>query len=412
MGIKIEKLNTELPVYDLTVEGNHNFYANDILVHNCIEIVQYTDEETTAICTLSSMILKNFIINGKFDYQLLYNEVRKVVKALNVVIDKNYYSTEKGKKGGLEQRAIGIGAQGLADVFMILDLVFTSDEARDVNKKIFETIYFAALSESNSLCKTGKQKPYAFFEGSPISKGQFQFNLWGLKDEELSGLWDFDSLRKDIIEYGVCNSLVTAAMPTASSARLTNSYEMFEVITNNIFSRRVKGGEFLIINKYLVEDLDKIGLWSEEIKNEIIINEGYLSKVNFNKFLDSEDKHYKKKLERVQFLIEKHKTIWETKQKDLISMAADRGPFIDQSQSMNIYMENPTVAKLTSSHFYAWRSGLKTLCYYVRTKAISTGAKHLGIDMSAAKQPEVHKVEEVIPQKPENSPFECFGCSA
>jgi ribonucleoside-diphosphate reductase alpha chain len=382
----------------------------------CNEIYQYTDENITAICTLSSMVLKNFISKGEFDFNLLFEEARKVTKALNRVVDINNYSTEKGKRGGLGQRAIAIGTQGLADVFYLLDLDFTSEEARKLNKDIFETIYFAAITESNSLCKSGEYKPYDYFEGSPMSKGQFQFDMWGLSEEDLSGRWNWSELKKDVMEYGVCNSLFTAQMPVASSAKITGSFEMTEPAHSALFNRRVVGGEIMIVNKYLISDFEKIGLWSESLKNEIIIGDGSIKNINFNKYLDPEDKNYSKKVKRIEFLISKYRTIWEISQKDLISMAADRAPFIDQSQSMNIYMSNPTVSKISSSHFYAWEKGLKTLCYYVRTKAISTGAKHLAIDTSSYRQeerietPTVEVVE--IAEKPENSPFDCFGCSS
>jgi len=381
----------------------------------CNEIYQYTDEKTTAICTLSSMVLKNYIINGKFDFQLLFEEVRKVVVALNKVIDVNSYSTEKGEKGGLEQRAIAIGTQGLADVFFLMDYVFSSPEARKLNKEIFETIYYAALFESNNLCKNGDYKPYKHFKGSPISKGIFQFNMWGIEKDDLSGMWNWDELSEDIKKYGVCNSLTTAQMPVASSAKITYSYETTEPAHSALFNRRVVGGEIMIVNKYLIEDFDNIDLWSENLKNEIIMNDGSLQNINFNKYLDPESKGYEKKVKRIEYLIKKYKTIWEISQKDLIDMAAERAPFIDQSQSMNIYMSNPSFSKITSSHFHAWKKGLKTLCYYVRTKAISTGAKHLGIDVSSINNKIEKPIEakiEVLPEKPADSQFDCFGCSS
>jgi ribonucleoside-diphosphate reductase alpha chain len=382
----------------------------------CNEIYQYTDEETTAICTLSSMVLKNFIEKGEFDFNLLYSEVRKVVRALNKVIDINSYSTEKGRKGGLDQRAIAIGTQGLADVFYLMDYIFTSEEAKKLNKNIFETIYFAAITESMELCKTGKHKPYAHFEGSPMSKGIFQFDMWGLDYEGLGGLWDWDSLKLEVSNHGVCNSLFTAQMPVASSAKITGSFEMTEPAHSALFNRRVVGGEIMIVNKYLINDFEKIGIWSEELKNEIILNEGSVQNINFNNHLDTEDKNYTKKVKRIEHLISKYKTIWEISQRELINMAADRAPFIDQSQSMNIYMANPTLSKITSSHFHSWEKGLKTLCYYVRTKAISTGAKHLAVDVSKISQPklkvEIPKVDYELTTKPEDSPFECFGCSS
>jgi len=385
----------------------------------CNEIYQYTDEKTTAICTLSSMVLKNFIIDGKFDFQLLYTEVRKVVRALNKVVDINSYSTEKGRKGGLDQRAIAIGTQGLADVFYLMDYIFTSEEARKLNKNIFETIYFAAITESMELCKSGDYKPYAHFEGSPMSKGVFQFDMWGLDYEGLGGLWDWDTLKLEVSNHGVCNSLFTAQMPVASSAKITGSFEMTEPAHSALFNRRVVGGEIMIVNKYLISDFEKIGIWSEDLKNEIILNEGSIQNVNFNNHIDLEDKRYNFKVKRVEHLIQKYKTIWEISQRELIDMAADRAPFIDQSQSMNIYMANPTLSKITSSHFHSWEKGLKTLCYYVRTKAISTGAKHLAVDISKIEKPkpivETPKIDFSnmnLPEKPADSQFDCFGCSS
>jgi ribonucleoside-diphosphate reductase alpha chain len=385
----------------------------------CNEIYQYTDENTTAICTLSSMVLKNFIKDGVFDHQLLYNETRKVVRALNKVVDINNYSTEKGRKGGLEQRAIAIGTQGLADVFYLMDYIFTSDEARKLNKEIFETIYFAAITESCSLCKSGEYDSYSYFNGSPMSKGDFQFDMWGLNEDNLSGRWNWASLKEEVKDYGVCNSLFTAQMPVASSAKITGSYEMTEPAHSAIFNRRVVGGEIMIVNKYLINDFEKIGIWGEDLKNEIILNEGSVQGINFNNYLDPEDRNYNKKVKRIEHLIPKYRTIWEISQKELIEMAADRAPFIDQSQSMNIYMGNPTLSKISSSHFYGWEKGLKTLCYYVRTKAISTGAKHLAVDISKIKKPNVTpeppKVDYSsmnLPPKPENSEFDCFGCSS
>jgi ribonucleoside-diphosphate reductase alpha chain len=382
----------------------------------CNEIYQYTDEETTAICTLSSMVLKNFIQSGKFDFELLFTEVRKVVKSLNKVVDINNYSTEKGRKGGLEQRAIAIGTQGLADVFYLMDYIFTSEEAKKLNRDIFETIYYAAIYESNQLCMNGQYEPYAFFKGSPMSQGVYQFDMWGIDETNLSGMWDWNKLKKSVSEYGVCNSLFTAQMPVASSAKITGSYEMTEPAHSAIFNRRVVGGEIMIVNKYLINDFEKIGIWSEDLKNEIILNEGSIQNINFNNYLDTEDKNYNKKVKRIEHLIPKYRTIWEISQRELIDMAADRAPFVDQSQSMNIYMSNPTLSKITSSHFHSWEKGLKTLCYYVRTKAISTGAKHLAVDISKREtkpKNEVPKVEYVnLPQKPENSDFECFGCSS
>jgi ribonucleoside-diphosphate reductase alpha chain len=381
----------------------------------CAEIFQVTNEETTAICTLSSMVIKNFIQGGKFNHELLFQEVRKVVRSLNKVIDINNYSTEKGRKGGLEQRAIAIGVQGLADVFYLMDYIFTSEEAKRLNKEIFETIYYGAIYESNQLCIEGTYKPYDYFDGSPMSQGVFQFDMWGLNEGSL--FWDWSTLKENVNKYGVCNSLFTAQMPVASSAKITGSYEMTEPAHSAIFNRRVVGGEITIVNKYLINDFEKIGIWCEDLKNEIIMNEGSIQNINFNNYLDPEDKNYIKKVKRIEHLIPKYKTIWEISQKQLIDMATDRAPFIDQSQSMNIYMADPTLSKITSSHFHSWESGLKTLCYYVRTKAISTGAKHLAVDITKREipkqeQPKINYTNINLPPKPENSDFECFGCSS
>ena len=385
----------------------------------CNEIYQYTDEKTTAICTLSSMVLKNYVKDGEFDFKGLYEETRKVVRALNKVVNINNYSTEKGRKGGLEQRAIAIGTQGLADVFYLMDYIFTSEEARKLNKEIFETIYFAAITESNRLCMEGDYDAYAYFKGSPMHQGVFQFDMWGLKEDELSGRWPWQILKENVSKYGVCNSLFTAQMPVASSAKITGSYEMTEPAHSAIFNRRVVGGEIMIVNKYLISDFEKIGIWCEDLKNDIIMNEGSIQGINFLNYLDTEDKRYNFKVKRIEHLIQKYKTIWEISQKALIEMAADRAPFIDQSQSMNIYMGNPTLSKISSSHFYGWEKGLKTLCYYVRTKAISTGAKHLAVDISKVNKPnptpEPPKVDYTsmnLPPKPDNSQFDCFGCSS
>lgn len=414
--IKIKKIEEKQDVYDIQVPETSCFYANNILVHNC-EIYQYTDENTTAICTLSSMVLKNFINNGEFNHQLLYEQTRRVVRALNNVIDINNYSTDKGLTGGLSQRAIAIGVQGLADVFYLMDYVFTSEDARKLNKEIFETIYFGAITESNVLCANNIYEPYQYFEDSPMSKGIFQFDMWGLKEEDLSGRWDWGTLKQNVKKHGVCNSLFTAQMPVASSAKITGSFEMTEPAHSALFNRRVVGGEIMIVNKYLISDFEKLGIWCEDLKNEIIMNEGSIQNINFNNYLDSEDKFYNKKVKRIEYLILKYKTIWEMSQRELIDMAAERAPFIDQSQSMNIYMSEPTLSKISSSHFHSWNKGLKTLCYYVRTKAISTGAKHLAVDISKVKENKknisplkINYSSEIT--KPPDSPFECEGCSS
>lgn len=399
-------------------KSNHKNFGTIKSSNLCIEVFQYTNEkDITAICTLSSLVLKNFVVDGKFDFELLKQATRKIVKALNKVVDINHYSTEKGKKGGLSQRAIGIGVQGLADTFFLMDYDFTSEEAKDLNKKIFETIYFAALTESNELAKSGEFKVYDKFEGSPFSQGDLQFHMWGLTKEDLSGMHDWDSLVESIKKYGVVNSLLTAVMPTASSARVFGSYEMTEPITSNLMVRKVTQGEFTISNQYLISDLEDLGIWSEELKQEIIANDGSIQRVNFMNYLDPEAKGYEKKVKRIEKLLLKYRTIWEIRQRDLIDMAADRAPFIDQSQSMNIYMKEPTIGKVSSSHMHAFDRGLKTGCYYFKTQSAGKGGKHLAQDMTkiSAVKVDVEKpmaAAEILPSKPENSPFECFGCSS
>ena len=412
--------------YCLNEPKNHSVIFNGVMTSNCAEIVQYTDELTTAICTLASQVIKNYIKDGKFDFNLLHYTTKVLTKILNRVIDVNHYSTDKGLKGGKEQRAIAIGVQGLADVFYMLDLTFTSQEARELNRAIFETIYHASIEGSMELVRDGLYDKYSGFEGSPMSKGVFQFDMWDSEQVVFSGMYDWDKLKKDVSTHGLANSLFVAQMPVASSAKVTDSYEMTEPMDSNLFNRRVLGGEFMIPNKYLVQDLEKLGIWSEAVKNEIIVNNGSIQEVNFLKYLNTDEKNLDKKAKRLEYLVEKYKTVWEFKQRDLIDLAADRAPFVDQTQSMNIYMANPTVTKITSSHLYSWKKGLKTGSYYMRTKAISTGAKHLAIAAAeTAKQPSEYAIyvaspnssfgraeEPVLTDKPEGSPFDCEGCSA
>lgn len=404
---------------------NHQNYGTISQSNLCAEIVQYNDEEfITAICTLASQVLKNYIKNGEFNFDLLGATTQQIVKALNKVIDINKYATEKGKNGGLKQRAIAIGVQGLADAFYMLDYSFTSPEAKQLNKDIFETIYYNAIRASCDLVKSGQYEVYDGFHGSPMSKGIFQFDMWGLKDSDLSGRYNWQELREDVMNYGICNSLFTGQMPVASSAKITGSYEMTEPMDSNLFNRRVIGGEFLVANKYLMSDLEKIGLWNENVKNDIIINNGSIQEIDFTKYMDPEEKNYTKKIKRIEFLLEKYKTVWEYKQRDLIDLAADRAVFIDQTQSMNLYFAPATVSKLNSSMFYAWEIGLKTGSYYIRSKAISTGAKHLAINTGSValelvkeqpmSQPDgvsiIASMDRI--EKPTDSPFDCFGCSA
>jgi ribonucleoside-diphosphate reductase alpha chain len=382
--IKIEKIKEKKAVYDITVDGNNNFFGNDILVHNCAEIFENTSKTSTAICTLTSIPVQKFIVDGKYDFNELGRVARSVTKSLNIAIDINDYSTAEGKKGGLEQRALGIGIQGLADVFAIMKYPFVSEESRKLNKQIFETIYFNALRQScNIAMETGLK--YDYFDGSPISQGIFQFDMWGLAESELSGMHNWELLREDIKKYGVRNSLVTTCPPTASSARVIGSNEAFEPFTSNLYVRRVTGGEFAMVNKHLVRELEEAGIWNRETLQELMKNNGSVQNIP----LISED------------IKERFKTVWEISQKSLIEMSAERAPFIDQSQSLNIFFSTPTVGKLTTSHTLAWKLGLKTGQYYLRSESVENKAKHLAINMDKNK-----------PEKPKDSQFECFGCSA
>ena len=382
--IKIKKLEEKIDVYDIQVEETSNFFANNILVHNS-EIMEVTDKETTAICTLTSIPVQKFVIDNEYDFNELGRVTRSITKSLNIAIDVNEYSTKEGRKGGLEQRALGIGIQGLADTFAMLRLPFVSEEARSLNKKIFETIYYNALKQSCDLAKeTGLT--YDFYEGSPISQGIFQWEMWGVDESELSGMFDWKQLRKDCIKYGVRNSLVTTCPPTASSARVIGSNEAFEPFTSNLYVRKVTGGEFAMVNKHLVKDLESEGLWNRDILNELIKNDGSVQSIPVIS----------------QEMKERYKTVWEISQKSLIEMSAERAPFIDQSQSLNIFFATPTVGKLTTSHTLAWKLGLKTGQYYLRSQPVEMKGKHLAIDMG----------KQIKPEKPTDSQFECYGCSA
>jgi ribonucleoside-diphosphate reductase alpha chain len=317
----------------------------------CTEILEYTSADEIAVCNLASISLPMFVENGKFDHELLFNVTKRVTRNLNKVIDRNYYPVKEAENSNMRHRPVGLGVQGLADAFIKLRLPFTSDEAKQLNQEIFETIYFAAVTASMEMAK--EEGAYSSFQGSPISQGEFQYNLWGLKDEDLSGRWDWASLRKEVIKNGVRNSLLMAPMPTASTSQILGNNEAFEPYTSNIYTRRVLSGEFIVVNKHLLEDLVERGLWNEELKQEIMRNNGSIQNID-----------------RIPTdLKELYKTVWEMSMKDIIDMSRQRGYFIDQSQSLNLFMENANFAKLTSMHFYAWQSGLKTGMYYLRTKS-------------------------------------------
>ncbi|GAA4057482.1 ribonucleoside-diphosphate reductase subunit alpha [Flavobacterium chungnamense] len=317
----------------------------------CTEIMEYTSADEVAVCNLASISLPMFVENGKFNHELLFNVTKRVTRNLNKVIDRNYYPVIEAENSNMRHRPVGLGVQGLADAFIMLRMPFTSDEAKQLNQEIFETLYFAAVTASMELAK--QEGPYSSYEGSPISKGEFQHNLWNIKDEELSGRWDWAGLRKEVLANGVRNSLLVAPMPTASTSQILGNNEAFEPYTSNIYTRRVLSGEFIVVNKHLLNDLVERGLWNETLKQEIMRHNGSVQNI-----------------ESVpQDLKELYKTVWEMSMKDIIDMSRQRGYFIDQSQSLNLFMQDANYAKLTSMHFYAWKSGLKTGMYYLRTKA-------------------------------------------
>jgi ribonucleotide reductase alpha subunit len=369
----------------------------------CTEILEYSDDKETAVCNLASIALPTFV-NEKtkeFDYEKLHEVAKVVTNNLNKVIDVNFYPTPKTERSNMLHRPIGIGVQGLADAFILMDIPFHSDEAKEVNKLIFETIYHAALEKSNEIAIAIKErylsqveltdhtvlyemkytnglkyglKPahlgaYQSFENSPASKGMLQFDMWGV--EPTPGRYDWDALKQSIIEHGMRNSLLLAPMPTASTSQILGFNECFEPFTSNLYSRRTLAGEFVVVNKYLMKELIELGLWNEQIKNNIIANKGSVQQLSML------SEHIKNK----------YKIVWEMPMKHLIDMSADRGAFICQSQSMNLWVEDPTYNTLTSMHFYSWKKGLKTGIYYLRRKA-----KHQAQQFTI--EPEKKKVEE------------------
>jgi ribonucleoside-diphosphate reductase alpha subunit len=341
----------------------------------CTEIIEYTDPGEVAVCNLASIALSRFVTKeGEFDYAKLFEVAKVATVNLNKVIDRNYYPVPEAKKSNMRHRPIGLGVQGLANTFALMDLAFDSEEARDVNRKIFETIYFAACTASAELAT--KDGPYETFPGSPASKGLLQPDLWDLENPEskteYSGMWDWKSLKAKIVKTGLRNSLMVAPMPTASTSQILGNNECFEPFTSNIYLRRTLAGEFVQFNRYLYDDLVKLGLWSEKMKQEIIRGNGSVQ-------------HIKTLPDKIRA---KYKTVWEIKGKALIDLAADRGRFIDQSQSLNVHMPNVNHGKLTSMHFYAWKQGLKTGMYYLRTKAAADAIKFT-----------VEEVKEPAPQK-------------
>jgi ribonucleoside-diphosphate reductase alpha chain len=343
----------------------------------CTEILEYTSKDEIAVCNLASIALPMFVEKGEFNHQKLYDVTVRVTKNLNKVIDRNYYPVKEAENSNFRHRPIGLGVQGLADAFIKLRMPFTSEKAKELNKDIFETLYFAALNASVEESK--KDGPYKSYKGSPISKGEFQHNMWGVEDKELSGRWNWGKLRKDVLKHGVRNSLLVAPMPTASTSQILGNNECFEPYTSNLYTRRVLSGEFIIVNKHLLKDLDELGLWNEDMKQELMRSNGSIQDI---KQIPDE-------------LKELYKTVWEMSMKDIIDMARHRGYFIDQSQSLNLFMEGATISKLTSMHFYAWKSGLKTGMYYLRTKSAIDAIKFTIEKKDKAEVEETVEVETV-----------------
>ncbi|WP_205509257.1 ribonucleoside-diphosphate reductase subunit alpha [Longitalea arenae] len=342
----------------------------------CTEILEYTSADEVAVCNLASLALPRFVNEGKFDFDKLYEVTYQVTRNLNRIIDNNYYPIEEAKRSNLRHRPIGLGVQGLADVFILLRLPFESELAKVLNKNIFETIYFAAMTASKDMAI--EQGPYETFAGSPLSKGLFQFDLWNVQP---SNRHDWDTLRAEVMKHGVRNSLLVAPMPTASTSQILGNNECFEPYTSNIYVRRVLSGEFIIVNKHLLKDLVQLGLWNDTMKNKIIAANGSIQQISE---IPAEIKAL-------------YKTVWEIKQRHLIDMAADRGAFICQSQSLNLFVDNPTVAKLTSMHFYAWKVGLKTGMYYLRTQAAAQ-AVQFTVEKQGSRQ-----MEPVVPKSGESN---------
>lgn len=336
----------------------------------CTEIIEYTAPDEVAVCNLASLALPRFVENGQFNHDKLFEVTYTATVNLNRIIDHNYYPVEEARNSNLKHRPIGLGVQGLADVFILLRLPFESEEAKKLNKEIFETIYFAAMTASKDLAI--KEGTYVSYEGSPLSKGIFQFDMWNVTP---SNRWNWEELRQQVKQHGVRNSLLVAPMPTASTSQILGNNECFEPYTSNIYTRRVLSGEYIIVNKHLLKDLIQLGLWNNTMKNKIIANNGSIQNIP----------------EIPANIKELYKTVWEIKQRTIIDMAADRGAFICQSQSLNLFVDAPNMAKLTSMHFYAWKKGLKTGMYYLRSQAATQA-----VQFTVEKQAEV-TAQPVIP---------------
>jgi ribonucleoside-diphosphate reductase alpha chain len=379
----------------------------------CTEIMEYTSKDEVAVCNLASISLPMFVTETAegvkfFDHKKLYKITKKVIRNLNTVIDRNYYPIKEAENSNLRHRPVGLGVQGLADAFIMLRMPFTSDEAKKLNQEIFETLYFASVTSSMEIAKV--DTPYSTYEGSPMSQGEFQFNMWGVSETELSGNWDWTNLRKDVMKHGVRNSLLLAPMPTASTSQILGNNEAFEPYTSNIYTRRVLSGEFIVVNKHLLEDLVGLGLWDNAMKEDIMRANGSIQHIDI---IPQEIKNL-------------YKTVWELSMKDIIDMSRQRGYFIDQSQSLNLFMEDADYSKLTSMHFYAWKSGLKTGMYYLRTKSAVNAIKFsLSTDKKAATLEATAKAAAVVEDAPltaeelkqmiiqsQNNPDDCEMCGS
>ncbi|HLV43280.1 MAG TPA: ribonucleoside-diphosphate reductase subunit alpha, partial [Brumimicrobium sp.] len=320
----------------------------------CTEIIEYTAPDEVAVCNLASLALPKYVTEDGFDHDTLFDVTYQATINLNRIIDGNYYPVEEARNSNMRHRPIGLGVQGLADAFILLRMPFDSPEAKQLNKEIFETIYYASMTASKDLAKA--EGPYESWKGSPISKGVFQFDMWNVTP---SDRWEWDILREEVIKYGVRNSLLVAPMPTASTAQILGNNECFEPYTSNVYTRRVLSGEFIVVNKHLLKDLVKEGLWDSTMRQKLMSSNGSIQAIP----------------EIPQHLKDLYKTAWELSQKAIIELAADRGAYICQSQSLNIFMENANFGKLTSMHFYGWKQGLKTGMYYLRTKAAADAIK-------------------------------------
>ena len=367
----------------------------------CTEIMEYTAEDEVAVCNLASIAIPMFVAedeNGNkfFNHQKLFDVTKKVIRNLDTVIDRNYYPVKEAENSNMRHRPVGLGIQGLADAFIMLRLPFTSEEAKKLNQEIFETLYFASVTSSMEMAKA--KGTYSTYEGSPMSQGEFQHNMWGIKDDELSGRWDWDALRKEVMKHGVRNSLLVAPMPTASTSQILGNNEAFEPYTSNIYTRRVLSGEFIVVNKHLLEDLVELGLWNNDMKEDIMRANGSIQHIDVIP----------------QDLKELYKTVWEMSMKDIIDMARHRGYFIDQSQSLNLFMKDPDFAKLTSMHFYAWKSGLKTGMYYLRTKsAVNAIQFTLSKDTKEEDKPMSPEEFKAMVEASKNSgPDDCLMCGS